>query len=99
MHSWIFFQMIVVSYAIYFLFKKKENRSILLKYIVLITDIVQDMAAKGLSLIHINSSKEQKELLVSSILDQFTQGRKSVQQVTSDTKLFEEGQLGKSPTK
>lgn len=99
MHSWIFFQMIVVSYAIYFLFKKKENRNILLKYIVLITDIVQDMAAKGLSLIHINSSKEQKELLVSSILDQFTQGRKSVQQVTSDTKLFEEGQLGKSPTK
>ncbi|XP_043596940.1 proteasome adapter and scaffold protein ECM29 isoform X1 [Bombus pyrosoma] len=62
------------------------------------SDIVQDMAAKGLSLIHINSSKEQKELLVSSILDQFTQGRKSVQQVTSDTKLFEEGQLGKSPT-
>lgn len=99
MHSWIFFQMIVVSYAIYFLFKKKENRNILLKYIVLITDIVQDMAAKGLSLIHINSSKEQKELLVSSILDQFTQGRKSVQQVTADTKLFEEGQLGKSPTK
>lgn len=99
MHSWIFFQMIVVSYAIYFLLKKKENRNVLLKCIVLITDIVQDMAAKGLSLIHINSSKEQKELLVSSILDQFTQGRKSVQQVTSDTKLFEEGQLGKSPTK
>lgn len=98
MHSWIFFQMIVVSYAIYFLPKKKKIK-ILLKCIVLITDIVQDMAAKGLSLIHINSSKEQKELLVSSILDQFTQGRKSVQQVTSDTKLFEEGQLGKSPTK
>lgn len=83
----------------YISYLKKENRNILLKCIVLITDIVQDMAAKGLSLIHINSSKEQKELLVSSILDQFTQGRKSVQQVTSDTKLFEEGQLGKSPTK
>ncbi|XP_043507485.1 proteasome adapter and scaffold protein ECM29 [Frieseomelitta varia] len=62
------------------------------------SDIVQDMAAKGLSLIHINSSQQQKELLVSSILHQFTQGRKSVPQVTSDTKLFEEGQLGKSPT-
>lgn len=62
------------------------------------SDIVQDMAAKGLSLIHINSNKEQKEFFVSNILDQFTQGRKTVQQVTLDTKLFEEGQLGKSPT-
>ncbi|CAK9831680.1 Proteasome adapter and scaffold protein ECM29 [Anthophora retusa] len=62
------------------------------------SDIVQDMAAKGLSLIHINSNKEVRESLVSSILDQFTQGRKTVQQVTPDTKLFEEGQLGKSPT-
>lgn len=57
------------------------------------------MAAKGLSLIHINSNKEQKEFFVSNILDQFTQGRKTVQQVTLDTKLFEEGQLGKSPTR
>lgn len=60
---------------------------------------MQDIAAKGLSLIHINSSKEEKESLVSSILDQFAQGRKTVQQVTPDTKLFEEGQLGKSPSK
>lgn len=57
------------------------------------------MAAKGLSLIHINSNKKQKEFFVSNILDQFTQGRKTVQQVTLDTKLFEEGQLGKSPTR
>ncbi|CAL7951979.1 unnamed protein product [Xylocopa violacea] len=62
------------------------------------SDIVQDMAAKGLSLIHINGDKEEKELLLSNLLDQFTQGRKTVQQVTPDTKLFEEGQLGKSPT-
>ncbi|XP_053994994.1 proteasome adapter and scaffold protein ECM29 [Hylaeus volcanicus] len=62
------------------------------------SDIVQDIAAKGLSLIHINSTKEQKESLVSNILEQFTKGRKTAQQVTPDTKLFEEGQLGKSPT-
>lgn len=57
------------------------------------------MSAKALSLIHINSNKEEREALVARILEQFTQGRKTVQQVTPDTKLFEEGQLGKSPTK
>ncbi|XP_076235930.1 proteasome adapter and scaffold protein ECM29 isoform X2 [Calliopsis andreniformis] len=62
------------------------------------SDIVQDIAAKGLSLIHINSTKEEKDSLVSNIMQQFTQGRKTVQQVTPDTKLFEEGQLGKSPS-
>nr|XP_033335253.1 proteasome adapter and scaffold protein ECM29 [Megalopta genalis] len=62
------------------------------------SNIVQDIAAKGLSLIHVNSSKEEKEVLVSRILDQFIRGRTAVKQVTSDTKLFEEGQLGTTPT-
>ncbi|KAG7212048.1 hypothetical protein KM043_012404 [Ampulex compressa] len=62
------------------------------------SDIVQDIAAKGLGLVHVNSKKEDQDQLVSSILNQFTQGRRTVQQVTPDTKLFEEGQLGKSPT-
>lgn len=61
-------------------------------------DIIQDLAAKGLSLIHANSTQEQRNSLVSTILEQFMQGRRSVQQVTSDTKLFEEGQLGKTPS-
>jgi len=59
---------------------------------------VQDVASKGLSLVHINSKQEERDALVSSILDQFTQGRRTVQQVTADTKLFEEGQLGKNPS-
>ena len=62
------------------------------------SDIVQDIAAKGLGVIHMNSTKEEKDALVSSILEQFTQGRKTVQQVTPDTKLFEENQLGKTPS-
>ncbi|XP_078050250.1 proteasome adapter and scaffold protein ECM29 isoform X2 [Augochlora pura] len=61
-------------------------------------NIVQDIAAKALSLIHVNSSKEEKEVLVSKILDQFVRGRTAVKQVTSDTKLFEEGQLEITPT-
>lgn len=67
--------------------------------ITFIIDIVQDIAAKGLGVIHMNSTKEEKDALVSSILEQFTQGRKTVQQVTPDTKLFEENQLGKTPSK
>ncbi|KAH0956005.1 hypothetical protein HN011_009526 [Eciton burchellii] len=62
------------------------------------SDIVQDVASKGLSLVHINSKQEERDALVSNILDQFTQGRRTVQQVTPDTKLFEEGQLGKNPS-
>lgn len=66
--------------------------------IYFVIDIVQDVASKGLSLVHINSKQEERDALVSNILDQFTQGRRTVQQVTPDTKLFEEGQLGKSPS-
>ncbi|KAI4501123.1 hypothetical protein M0802_003926 [Mischocyttarus mexicanus] len=62
------------------------------------SDIIQDLAAKGLGLVHANSTQEERNSLVTSILDQFMQGRRTVQQVTSDTKLFEEGQLGKSPS-
>ncbi|XP_011343237.1 proteasome adapter and scaffold protein ECM29 isoform X2 [Ooceraea biroi] len=62
------------------------------------SDMVQDVASKGLSVVHINSRQEERDALVSNILDQFTQGRRTVQQVTADTKLFEEGQLGKSPS-
>ncbi|XP_012151377.1 proteasome adapter and scaffold protein ECM29 isoform X2 [Megachile rotundata] len=62
------------------------------------SDVIQDIAAKGLSLIYVNINKEEKDSLVSTILSQFTQGRRSVQEVTPDTKLFEEGQLGKTPT-
>ncbi|KAL6433433.1 hypothetical protein ACFW04_006522 [Cataglyphis niger] len=62
------------------------------------SDIVQDVASKGLNVVHINSTQEERDVLVSTILEQFTQGRRTVQQVTADTKLFEEGQLGKSPS-
>lgn len=74
-----------------------ENLSNII-YLPLWIDIIQDLAAKGLSLVHANSTQEERNSLVSSILEQFMQGRRTVQQVTSDTKLFEEGQLGKSPS-
>lgn len=61
-------------------------------------DIVQDIASKGLGLVYDSSEESERKVLVSNLLDQLMQGRKTVNQVTSDTKLFEEGLLGKSPT-
>lgn len=58
-------------------------------------DIVQDVASKGLCLVYDYS---QSEDLLNSLVDQLTSGRRQAVQVNSDTKLFEDGQLGKSPT-
>lgn len=62
------------------------------------TDIVQDVASKGLSLVYQNSDESQKQALVAQIIEQLTSGKRSVAQVTADTKIFEEGQLGTAPT-
>lgn len=64
----------------------------------LFTDIVQDVASKGLSLVYQNSDESQKKALVSEIIEQLTSGKRSVAKVTEDTQIFEEGQLGKAPT-
>ncbi|XP_066994237.2 proteasome adapter and scaffold protein ECM29 isoform X2 [Anabrus simplex] len=61
-------------------------------------DVVQDVASKGLGLVYESSDEEARSRLMGELLDQLTQGRRTVSQVTSNTKLFEEGQLGKAPT-
>lgn len=60
-----------------------------------VPDIVQDVASKGICLIYDNSKSEE---LLSALVDQLLSGRRHAVQVDSDTKLFEEGQLGKAPT-
>jgi proteasome component ECM29 len=45
-----------------------------------------------------SSDESQKQALVGQIIEQLTSGKRSVAQVTEDTKIFEEGQLGKAPT-
>lgn len=62
------------------------------------TDIVQDVASKGLSLVYQNSDESQRQALVGQIIEQLTSGKRSVAKVTEDTKIFEEGQLGTAPT-
>lgn len=58
-------------------------------------DIVQDAASKALCVVYdIYKSDE----LLQTLVKQLTSGTRQVAQVTSDTKLFEEGQLGSAPT-
>ncbi|KAJ8977535.1 hypothetical protein NQ317_010055 [Molorchus minor] len=58
-------------------------------------DIVQDAASKGLCVVYDTYKSED---LLQTLVKQLTSGKKQVTQVTSDTKLFEEGQLGTAPT-
>lgn len=63
--------------------------------ICFLADIVQDVASKGLCLVYDISKSEE---LLTALVDQLTGGRRQVAKVTSDTQLFEEGQLGSDPT-
>lgn len=62
---------------------------------MMVLDIVQDAASKALCVLYdIYKSDE----LLQTLVKQLTSGTGQVTQVTSDTKLFEEGQLGSAPT-
>ncbi|CAH2075093.1 unnamed protein product, partial [Iphiclides podalirius] len=73
-------------------------QNVFMDYLSENSDIVQDVASKGLSLVYQNSDEDSRQALVGEIVDQLTSGKRSVSQVTEDTKIFEEGQLGKAPT-
>ncbi|KAK0081163.1 hypothetical protein PV325_012689 [Microctonus aethiopoides] len=61
-------------------------------------DVVQDVASKGICLVYDTSEESGRQLLVNNLLSQLSEGRRAVQQVDENTKLFEDGQLGKAPT-
>ncbi|XP_058794814.1 proteasome adapter and scaffold protein ECM29 isoform X2 [Phymastichus coffea] len=62
------------------------------------SDIVQDIASKGLYLVYNSCSKNSKAALVSAITNQLLHGRKEVRKVNDNTKSVNEGELGKSAT-
>ncbi|RVE49284.1 hypothetical protein evm_006078 [Chilo suppressalis] len=78
--------------------KLQSIQDVFMDYLSENNEIVQDVASKGLSLVYQNSDESQKQALVGQIIEQLTSGKRSVAQVTDDTKVFEEGQLGKAPT-
>lgn len=49
-------------------------------------------------MVYENTTEENKKELVTKLLDQLLSGKRAVQQVSNDTKLFEEGQLGTTPS-
>lgn len=65
---------------------------------MLFSEIVQDVASKGLGLVYEYSDEDLRKEMLEGLLNQLQSGRRDVAKVTGDTKLFEDGQLGKSPT-
>ncbi|XP_058829138.1 proteasome-associated protein ECM29 homolog [Topomyia yanbarensis] len=61
-------------------------------------ELVQDVASRGLGIVYSISTNDNQEELSNLLLDQLVGGRRQVQKVTEDTKLFEEGVLGKAPS-
>lgn len=59
---------------------------------------MQDVASRGLGIIFSISNIDVQTELSNALLDQLTGGRRQVNKVAEDTKLFEEGVLGKAPT-
>lgn len=62
------------------------------------SDLTQSVASKCLSLLYELSDQASREQLVAQLLDTLTSGRKSTVAVTEDTRLFDEGTLGSTPT-
>ncbi|XP_039299836.1 proteasome adapter and scaffold protein ECM29 [Nilaparvata lugens] len=61
-------------------------------------DVVQDVASKGLAMVYESGSEDMRQQLIKMLVDQLTQGRRTVAQVTQDTEIFEKGALGTTPT-
>lgn len=59
---------------------------------------MQDVASRGLGLVFELSDQNNQSNLANSLLNQLLGGKREVKKVTADTKLFEEGVLGKTPT-
>lgn len=66
--------------------------------LLFISEFVQDVASRGLGLVYELSETKNQGDLANSLLNQLLGGKRQVKQVTGDSKLFEEGVLGKTPT-
>ncbi|XP_053680548.1 proteasome-associated protein ECM29 homolog [Anopheles nili] len=61
-------------------------------------ELIQDVASRALGIIFALSDNACQEDMSNLLLDQLVGGRRQVQKVVEDSKLFEEGVLGKAPT-
>uniref|UniRef100_A0A182JBI6 TOG domain-containing protein n=1 Tax=Anopheles atroparvus TaxID=41427 RepID=A0A182JBI6_ANOAO len=61
-------------------------------------ELIQDVASRAMGIIFSLSDDAGQEEMSDLLIDQLIGGRRQVQKVAADTKLFEEGVLGKAPT-
>ncbi|KAF7987486.1 hypothetical protein HCN44_003248 [Aphidius gifuensis] len=78
--------------------KLSEIQNAFMSFLSENNEIVQDVGSKGICLVYDTSEESGRNELVSNLLNQLSDGRRAVTQVNPDTKLFEDGALGKAPT-
>lgn len=61
-------------------------------------DLVQDAASKGLGVVYECCSEATRQSMVESLVQTLTEGKRSIQNVTQDTQIFKEGELGAAPS-
>lgn len=88
--SFLQYSSIKIQYKIYF-----SHAKVLL---FLFADLVQDAASKGLGVVYECCSEATRQSMVEGLVQTLTEGKRSIQNVTDDTKIFQEGELGKAPS-
>ncbi|KAK7017866.1 hypothetical protein SK128_016544, partial [Halocaridina rubra] len=61
-------------------------------------DLVQDAASKGLGVVYECCSEATRQSMVEGLVQTLSEGKRTIQNVTQDTKIFQEGELGKAPS-
>ena len=69
-----------------------------MSFIIIIVDMIQEVASRGLVLVYELSEPSQKESLVDVLVGTLMDGRKANQPISKDSKVFGEESLGKTPT-
>lgn len=61
-------------------------------------DLVQDAASKGLGVVYECCSEATRQSMVQGLVQTLTEGKRTIQNVTRDTKIFQDGELGRAPS-
>ncbi|XP_045609918.2 proteasome adapter and scaffold protein ECM29 isoform X1 [Procambarus clarkii] len=61
-------------------------------------DLVQDAASKGLGVVYECCSEATRQSMVEGLVQTLTEGKRTIKNITDDTKIFQEGELGKAPS-
>lgn len=63
-----------------------------------LSDLVQDAASKGLGVVYECCSEATRQSMVQGLVQTLTEGKRTIQNVTHDTKIFQDGELGRAPS-